>query len=76
MKKSIKILSFIILLSIVSYQAFSQNDQLAEFEAYGKAHIALAELIKNSYDADATICEIVFGPDSIEIVDTFDQLIG
>ena len=40
MKKSIKILSFIILWSIGSYQAFSQNDQLAEFEAYGKAHIA------------------------------------
>ncbi|HLO77396.1 MAG TPA: ATP-binding protein [Magnetospirillum sp.] len=35
----------------------------------GKPHIALAELIKNSYDADASICEITFSDDSIEIVD-------
>ncbi|WP_322084728.1 ATP-binding protein [Burkholderia sp. BCC1972] len=35
----------------------------------GKAHIALAELIKNSYDADASRCEITFHDDSIEIVD-------
>jgi signal transduction histidine kinase len=35
----------------------------------GKAHIALAELIKNSFDADATVCEIIFGIDSIEIID-------
>ncbi|KPD14761.1 hypothetical protein ADM96_37520 [Burkholderia sp. ST111] len=35
----------------------------------GKAHIALAELIKNSYDADAWLCEITFHEDSIEIVD-------
>lgn len=35
----------------------------------GKAHIALAELIKNSYDADATVCEITITSNSIEICD-------
>lgn len=35
----------------------------------GKAHIALAELVKNAYDADATQCEITFRDDEIEIVD-------
>lgn len=35
----------------------------------GKAHIALAELVKNAYDADATRCEITFRDDEIEIVD-------
>lgn len=35
----------------------------------GKAHIALAELVKNAYDADALNCEIKFYDDSIEIVD-------
>ncbi|MEA2887630.1 MAG: hypothetical protein QOD11_1990 [Bradyrhizobium sp.] len=35
----------------------------------GKAHIALAELVKNSYDADATDVEIKFSKDRIEIVD-------
>lgn len=35
----------------------------------GKAHIALAELIKNSYDADATKVEIEFGKDFIEVRD-------
>jgi hypothetical protein len=35
----------------------------------GKAHIALAELIKNSYDADATVCEITIKNNSIEISD-------
>jgi len=35
----------------------------------GKPHIALAELIKNSYDADATKVEIRFGKDFIEIAD-------
>ena len=46
----------------------------------GKPHIALAELVKNSYDADATGVTIKFSPneDSIEIVDnghgmTFDE---
>ena len=35
----------------------------------GQPHIALAELAKNSYDADAAICKIIFGPDSIQIID-------
>jgi signal transduction histidine kinase len=35
----------------------------------GKPHIALAELIKNSYDADATQVVIKFDRDSIEISD-------
>ncbi len=35
----------------------------------GKPHIALAELVKNSYDADATKVTIRFGPDRIEIID-------
>ena len=35
----------------------------------GKSHVALAELVKNSYDADANKCRILFGDDSIEIVD-------
>lgn len=44
----------------------------------GQPEIALAELVKNSYDADASTCRIVFGDDSIEIVDdghgmTFDE---
>lgn len=45
----------------------------------GKPHIALAELIKNSYDADASQVVIVMRPDRIEIIDngqgmTFDEL--
>lgn len=35
----------------------------------GKAYIALAELVKNSYDADATKVVIRFHPDSIEVID-------
>lgn len=35
----------------------------------GRAHIALAELVKNAYDADALSCDIIFQEDSIEIVD-------
>jgi signal transduction histidine kinase len=35
----------------------------------GKPHIALAELIKNSYDADATLVEIAFAGDSIVVSD-------
>ncbi len=35
----------------------------------GRAHIALAELIKNSYDADATLVDVVFGEDSIVVRD-------
>ena len=46
----------------------------------GKPYIALAELVKNSYDADATEVLIKFSPDQdrIEIIDnghgmTFDE---
>ena len=35
----------------------------------GRHYIALAELVKNAYDADATHCEILFTDDSIEIWD-------
>lgn len=35
----------------------------------GKPYIALAELIKNAYDADATEVEIRFGPDEIVVSD-------
>jgi signal transduction histidine kinase len=35
----------------------------------GKPHIALAELIKNAYDADATLVELRIKPDSIEVSD-------
>lgn len=35
----------------------------------GRPHIALAELVKNSYDADATRAVITFEPDSIIIED-------
>ncbi len=35
----------------------------------GKAHIALAELIKNGYDADANVCEIKIEHDRIVIAD-------
>jgi hypothetical protein len=35
----------------------------------GQPHIALAELIKNSYDADATVCEIALEHDSITVTD-------
>lgn len=44
----------------------------------GRPHIALAELIKNSYDADATRVEVRFGNDWLEIADdghgmTYDE---
>ena len=35
----------------------------------GQAHIALAELVKNAYDADATRCLIEIGPDEIAVED-------
>ncbi|WP_060158796.1 ATP-binding protein [Burkholderia cepacia] len=35
----------------------------------GKPHVALAELVKNAYDADATRVVIRFGSDSIEVSD-------
>src|SRR4051812_8392500 len=44
----------------------------------GKPHIALAELVKNSYDADAHRVTITVDPDAIEVADnghgmTFDE---
>lgn len=44
----------------------------------GRPYIALAELVKNAYDADANYCEIVFSEDEIEVWDdghgmTFDE---
>lgn len=35
----------------------------------GRPHIALAELIKNSFDADATVAEVTVSADEIEIID-------
>lgn len=35
----------------------------------GQPHIALAELIKNSYDADAVDVDVTFGSDSITVLD-------
>jgi signal transduction histidine kinase len=35
----------------------------------GKPHVALAELIKNAYDADATLVELAIRPDHIEVSD-------
>lgn len=35
----------------------------------GRSYIALAELVKNSYDADATDCRIEFSADSITVSD-------
>lgn len=35
----------------------------------GRHHIALAELIKNAYDADATCCEVTIADESIEVAD-------
>lgn len=40
----------------------------------GKPHIALAELVKNAYDADATKVRITFDEDAIEIVDNGDGM--
>ena len=35
----------------------------------GQAHIALAELVKNAYDADATRCHVTIGRDEIAVDD-------
>ena len=35
----------------------------------GRSYIALAELVKNSYDADATECRIEFSTDTITVSD-------
>ncbi len=40
----------------------------------GKPHIALAELVKNAYDADSTKVRITFEKDAIEIVDNGDGM--
>jgi HSP90 family molecular chaperone len=35
----------------------------------GKPHVALAELIKNAYDADASLVELTIRPDQIVVAD-------
>ena len=35
----------------------------------GRPDIALAELVKNAYDADAATCQVTFGDDQIEVID-------
>jgi signal transduction histidine kinase len=47
----------------------------------GKPYVALGELVKNAYDADATRCTIRFGEDQIEVIDdgngmTHDEFVG
>lgn len=44
----------------------------------GRHHIAVAELIKNAYDADATCCNATISHDRIDVADnghgmTFDE---
>lgn len=40
----------------------------------GKPYVALAELVKNAYDADATKVRIAFEEDAIEVVDNGDGM--
>lgn len=40
----------------------------------GKPHVALSELVKNAYDADATRVKISFEDDAIEIIDNGDGM--
>lgn len=40
----------------------------------GKPHVALAELVKNAYDADATKVRITFEDDAIEVTDNGDGM--
>jgi signal transduction histidine kinase len=47
----------------------------------GKPYVALGELVKNAYDADATECIIRFGVDEIQVMDngngmTHDEFVG
>ena len=35
----------------------------------GAPHIAVAELVKNAYDADANTCQVIFGDDTLEVID-------
>jgi signal transduction histidine kinase len=53
----------------VNFQADSALLRELGERLVGQPHIALAELIKNSYDADATVCAIALEPDSITVTD-------
>lgn len=57
---------------LVNSQTFAVDASLLQElgeRLIGRAPIALAELVKNSYDADATTCRIEFGHDQIVITD-------
>lgn len=52
-----------------SIQSISPSTPLFGQRLIGQPQIALAELVKNSYDADAFTCRITFSKDRIEIND-------
>lgn len=55
--------------SIARFQADSALLRELGERLVGQPHIALAELIKNAYDADATLCTIVMGENEIVVTD-------
>ncbi|MDB5431424.1 MAG: Histidine kinase [Caulobacter sp.] len=55
--------------STVKFQADSALLRELGERLVGQPHIALAELIKNAYDADATMCTIVLDRDEIVVTD-------
>lgn len=54
---------------IVNFQADSALLRELGERLVGQPHIALAELIKNAYDADATYCEVTLQEESIVVTD-------
>jgi len=52
-----------------SFQWIPRSFRSSARRLVGQSHIALAELIKNSYDADATRVEVTVRPDSIVVSD-------
>jgi Histidine kinase-, DNA gyrase B-, and HSP90-like ATPase len=53
----------------VKFQADSALIRELGERLVGQPHIALAELIKNAYDADATICSVILNPDTLIVSD-------
>ncbi len=53
----------------VKFQADSALIRELGERLVGQPHIALAELIKNAYDADATLCNVVLDRDTIIVTD-------
>jgi signal transduction histidine kinase/anti-sigma regulatory factor (Ser/Thr protein kinase) len=57
---------------LVSTEHFTVDAALLEElgeRLIGRPDIALAELVKNAYDADAATCQVTFGDDQIEVSD-------